>query len=347
MIRFPSSLRSGSVIGITAPSGGVPLHQHARLDLAIHQLKSRGYRVREGATIRCGQHKHVSAPKYQRAADFVAMWSADDIDAIYPPWGGELLIEILPLLDFNRLAESRPKWVLGYSDTSTLLFALTVRCDIATAHGTNLMDFVSTAISPLADQCLAPLAVSPGSTIAQRSSDRYQVNWVDFTNEPARAYNLTESTRWRVLGRDDCAHVRFVGRMIGGCIDTIRHLVGTPYGDLSAFKRRNGADGIVMYLENCELSPPDLARSLWGMRLAGWFDGIAGLVLGRSSGPEAKDPAHLTQDEALLSVLSDLGVPVIIDADIGHRPPQLTIVNGAVGEWRCEDGAGSLRQTLA
>ena len=60
-----------------------------------------------------------------------------NIDIIIPPWGGELLIEILEYLDFTKW---KAKWVLGYSDTSVLLLAATLNTGIATAHGTNFVD---------------------------------------------------------------------------------------------------------------------------------------------------------------------------------------------------------------
>jgi len=52
-----------------------------------------------------------------------------EVAAIIPPWGGELLIEVLPLLDFNKITETECKWVMGYSDTSTLLMPLTLIVD--------------------------------------------------------------------------------------------------------------------------------------------------------------------------------------------------------------------------
>ena len=52
----------------------------------------------------------MSGPKHKRTEDFMNFWMRDDIDAIIPPWGGELLIEILPLLDFQKMKEAKPKW---------------------------------------------------------------------------------------------------------------------------------------------------------------------------------------------------------------------------------------------
>ncbi len=42
-VLFPPRLAPGDVIGVTAPSSGVPEHLHPRLELAIKNLKKRGY----------------------------------------------------------------------------------------------------------------------------------------------------------------------------------------------------------------------------------------------------------------------------------------------------------------
>src|SRR6185437_9815201 len=81
--------------------------------------------------------KAKSAPAEKRADEFNEMMRDDNINIIIPPWGGELLIEILQKIDFENI---KNKWVLGYSDTSVLLLAITLKTGIATAHGTNLVD---------------------------------------------------------------------------------------------------------------------------------------------------------------------------------------------------------------
>ena len=56
--------------------------------------------------------------------------------AVMPPWGGELLIDILPHLDWPAPRQAaRPEWIIGYSDLSTFMFAYTLRTHIATLNG--------------------------------------------------------------------------------------------------------------------------------------------------------------------------------------------------------------------
>lgn len=83
------------------------------------------------------QDKTKSASAKKRADEFNKMMLNEDVQLIIPPWGGELLIEILEYIDFENIQN---KWVLGYSDISLLLLAITLKTGIATAHGTNLVD---------------------------------------------------------------------------------------------------------------------------------------------------------------------------------------------------------------
>ncbi len=101
---------------------------------------------------------------------------------------------------------------------------------------------------------------------------------------------------------------------------------------------------MILYLENAEASPPAVCRMLWNMRLAGWFEGVNGLLLGRSGGVESE---AFTYMDALHDVLDELCVPIVYDVDIGHRAPQMTIVNGSLGVVSCSGGKGTITQTLS
>ncbi|MBK8047901.1 MAG: LD-carboxypeptidase [Anaerolineales bacterium] len=122
-IRYPSPLRRGDTIGITAPSAGVGPALEPRLTFCLQALQDLGFRIREGHCLR--SDKMASAPAQMRADELQAMLLDDSIRAILPPWGGEILIDLLPLLDWEALAA--PKWIIGYSDLSTFMAPYTLR----------------------------------------------------------------------------------------------------------------------------------------------------------------------------------------------------------------------------
>ena len=346
-LRYPSPLHPGARIAVTAPSSGVEAAVHPRLDLAIAHLRAQGFAVEEGHCLR-EQRNDASAPADERAAELMHFLLRDDIEAVIPPWGGELAIELLDRLDWHALQGARPKWLLGYSDTSTLLLALTLELGWATAHGPCLMDGVAAQNDALTAGAMAALALPAGSEFTQQPSAMWQAQWTDFAKEPACTYRLTEPTRWRCLNRDAGAPIECSGRLIGGCIDTLMHTAGTRFGDVRAFIALAQGDGVLLYLENAEQSPTALVRALHRLRWAGWFDGLAGLLIGRNAAPEASGEDRLRYADALQSVLGGLPCPVLVDLDIGHKPPQMLLVNGALAtlRWSAAGGA-SLVQRLA
>ncbi|MEZ7171633.1 S66 peptidase family protein [Sporosarcina sp. OR05] len=334
LIRYPKPLQKGNTIGVTAPSSGVDEALHQLVHDAKQQFENRGYSVEVGDTV-WTQQKAASASKEVRAAELMAMLKDPSIAAIIPPWGGELLMEILPLLDWD---EVEPKWLLGYSDSSTLLFALTIKTGIATAHGPNLVEMRSDEWEPVASKFLDVLHAAPDATIYQTSSTKYQSQWQhDAPNDPY-VYKLNTDTKWKVIGEDT---IEMKGRLLGGCIDTIRHLVGTPYGDVASFQKNYVNDEpIIWYLENCELTSTDLHRSLLQLHYAGWFANAAGIVFGRS--PAGQEVKGFTVFDSMERIQELTGLPIIYDADVGHVPPQITFVNGAYGVVTVAHGKGQV-----
>jgi muramoyltetrapeptide carboxypeptidase len=342
-IRYPAPLVPGSRIAVTAPSSGVEPPLHRRLDLVIGHLRQQGFGVEEGQCLRA-EHMSASAPAAERAAELMRFLLRDDIAAILPPWGGELAIELLDRLDWAALASARPKWLLGYSDLSTLQVPITLHMGWATAHGPCLMDLAPGQADPLTSRVMQHLATPAGGAFEQTQSSHWQKQWTDFALVPDTTYALTEPTRWWALdGRSEAA---FSGRLIGGCIDTLVHVAGTAHGDVRGFIERH-AEGTILYLENSEMSPMELVRALHRLRWSGWLDGIAGLLIGRSTGRETTGAHELRYTDALRSTLGALPGPVLVDVDIGHRPPQMLLVNGARAEvrWSAASG-GKVRHVL-
>ena len=110
-MKYPKLLQSGDTIGICAPSSGVSgALLSARLDNAISNIEILGYKVMETASVR-NDKKCVSADSATRAAEFMSLYENLDVAAILPPWGGEFLMDMLPYLDFEKLASLPAKWV--------------------------------------------------------------------------------------------------------------------------------------------------------------------------------------------------------------------------------------------
>ncbi|WP_460797852.1 S66 family peptidase [Nocardioides pacificus] len=319
-IRYPRPLQPGDRIGVTAPSSGVPARLRGRLDQGVETLRSRGYDVTVGACL-VGDGP-VSAPAPQRAAELQAMLLDPAIRAVVPPWGGELSIDLLDLLDWDALAQAEPTWVVGFSDLSTVLLALTTRLGWATLHGSNLMDTPyrpPTGLTHWTDVAAATEA------LVQRSPGRFRsAGWDDYENQPGIDEMTLDATgRWRLVGAES---LDVSGRLVGGCLDIVHHLAPTPYGDVAGFGRAHADEGLVVYLEAAECEAYETARALHGLRLAGWFEHAKAVLVGRTTAP---DSAGMTQHAAVLDALGGLDLPLVLDVECGHVQPFLPLVNGA------------------
>lgn len=334
MIRYPV-LRPGMTVGVTAPSSGLEPQHHIIMQLAVERMEREGYKMIVGSTV-WSQQEAKSAPAAERADELNRMLKGEETDLLIPPWGGELLIELIDAVDYGQLPL---KWILGYSDTSVLLLAVTLKTGMATAHGTNLVDLRSREWDGVTARWQDVLSAPAGGEVRQHSSRLYQKEW-SRELPPEQVFLFTEKTAWKcVTGTES----EVEGRLLCGCIDVIRHLIGTPYGDVQGFRDQHiPGEPVLWVLENCELSTADLRRSLVQMRLAGWFDNCAGVLFGRSP---ANQPVNgYTALQVYRDLEQELGVPVIYDIDCGHVPPQLTFINGAWAKFKISGGAAEVLQ---
>ena len=71
---------------------------------------------------------------------------------------------------------------------------------------------------------------------------------------------------------------------------------------------------------------------------SGYFKYTSGFIFGKPA--ICENEYNISYEETLKDALGDLHVPVIYNADIGHVPPQLAIINGSIAEIISKDGKG-------
>ena len=100
---------------------------------------------------------------------------------------------------------------------------------------------------------------------------------------------------------------------------------------VNQFNEKYKEDGIIWFLECCDLNVMGIRRAMWQMKNAGWFQHVKGFLIGRPCciGEEMMGLDHY---HAVTDILKDFEVPIIMDMDIGHRPPMMPLVCGSMAE---------------
>lgn len=325
---YPRFLEKNDIIGITAPSQGVGNHL-ASFKKSIKTLEEYGYKIKETASVR--NKGMVSTTGEKRSQELDEVITDKNVKMIICASGGDFLLEMLPTINWKNIKQN-PKWIMGYSDPTALLYITTTKLDIATIYGCNAGSFDQTNLH----ECLKNnLKILSGNILTQKSFDLYQKGWL----EESDGYNLTEPVYWEDLNGE----VNIQGRIIGGCLDCLKDIIGTPYDYTKKFIEKYKDDGFIWYFDVCELSVEEFYRTLFQMKEAGWFEYIKGVVVGRVAVPRCFYKDFSYQD-ALKKIFPN--IPLIFNADIGHVPPKMTIINGSIAKVTCKEGKGAISQTL-
>ena len=120
---------------------------------------------------------------------------------------------------------------------------------------------------------------------------------------------------------------RATGVTIGGCVSVLSTSVAT-----TAF---TGTRGGMALLEDVNEPAYRLDSYLTHLRRAGWFDGVAGIVLGSWAGCEPAEPV-------VVDVLGDLGVPILGELGFGHGPDPITVPLGVGADLDADAGTLTL-----
>jgi len=371
-MRYPEFLKKGGTIGVIAPSFGCTTEPYATLEReAVRRFERDGYRVIEGPNVREEKGVGKSNTPEACAAEINDFFTSDRADVLISAGGGETMCEDLSFVDFGAIQAAPPKWFMGYSDNTNLVFPLTTLADTASIYGPCVSDFAQNPRHPAVEDAFRALtgelgcgerpdghggpgpARAGGSagpvTLTVRNYDRWELEKHPEGSDVFLPYNATEPNRFRIYEPDgrgglfvhfpvsEKRETRFSGRLVGGCLDILFTLAGTRFDGVRAFADRYRDDGIVWFFEACELSPMDVRRCLWALSEAGWFRGANGFLVGRPM-RYGESAMGMNMYNAVTGVLGKYGVPVLADLDIGHLPPMMPLISGSLATVTARPG---------
>jgi len=243
--------------------------------------------------------RHHAGSDEQRAEDLQSAWCDPSVTAVLCARGGSGAARVLDRLDWAAMRDAGPKVLVGFSDATVLHEAVAHHLGLATLFG--------------------PM---PASVVfAGTDPDPVTLDHLRRT--------LLEPQSVRVLSHPGTScHVdgRATGVTVGGTLALLASTVGTP-------ESRKGA-GAIAVLEDIAEPAYRLDSMLTQLERTGWFDGVAGVVLG--SWTDCGDGAL----ETVVERLAALGVPLMSGLPFGHGVPALTVPLGLAAEL--DAGAGTL-----
>lgn len=342
-MRYPKSLPAGGTIGFPAPSCGCATEPYSTaFEHALEKFQSKGFRTLPGPNARADQGIGISNLPEKCAREFMDMYLSEETDCLISCGGGELMCEILPYVDFEKLAQATPKWFMGYSDNTNLTFLMATLADTASVYGPCVASF---GIEPWHASLNDAIEILTGERKSVSSYGLWEKESLKDAEHPLVPYNLTEKLAMQCfIGREPAESVRFQGRLLGGCLDILVCHVGTRFDRVREFVERYKEDGIIWFLEACDLNVFGIRRAMWQLEEAGWLQHVKGFLIGRSRNG---DPMmNLDNLNAFLEVAGRKSVPVVLDVDLGHMPPMMPVIVGSLGEVSVSENSVSVRMRL-
>ena len=322
-MRIPKFIKTGDCLGFIAPSYGCNIEPYrSGFQHAQEKLKEMGFLTDIGPNCYEGKGIGISNTPQKCAEEVNAVFSNQEVDAVLSCGGGELMCEILDDVDFKAISQEEPKWYMGYSDNTNLTFLLTILCDTASVYGPCAPAF---GMEPWHESLSDAMQLLMGKKRSIHGYPMWEKESEKDETHPLAPYHVTEE---RIMKRFPDQDAVIEGRLLGGCLDCLKNLVGTKYDKTREFIKRYQADGIIWYLEACDLNVMDIRRAVWQLEHAGWFSHARGFLIGRPL-CFGEELFGLDQYRAVTDLLAKYQVPVLMDLDIGHLPPMMPMVNGA------------------
>jgi muramoyltetrapeptide carboxypeptidase len=292
MIIKPYQLIEGDTIGILSPS--FVLKQEV-IQPSLEKLKEKGFKIRIAKNAFKDTFGYAATPE-ERAEDFNNMVLDNEVKMLLFG-GGEVCNEILPLLDFS-LINKNPKIICSYSDSTTLLNAITMLSKVVTFYGQSLRTFLD-----LTDY-------------------NYQCFQTAFCNNDIRTFK--SNSKWEIIREGKCE-----GTLVGGYLANLALMLNGNY-----FKYDNDRKYILFIEDHIRFSSPAVVSKYFShIEQSGFINCVTGLIFGHYS-----EEASPILNSILLRLASKYKIPTVKCDDFGHGINNAIIpmgINAEIDTERC------------
>jgi muramoyltetrapeptide carboxypeptidase len=297
----PRALVRGSRVAVVAPAS--PFRDDD-LRAGLGELQALGFEPVVDVRV-FARDGYQAGPAELRAAVIEQALEDPSIDALIGARGGYGSVNVLPLLDRERVRAAR-KAIIGYSDLTALLAWVTLGCGLVSFHGPTV-----------------------AGRLARGTAGYDRDTFVRLLTEPTPLGPL-EAPGVEVFVRGEAA-----GPLVGGTLTQLAASLGTPF----AF---DPPAGCVLFVEDVNERPYRLDRMLTQLRLAGVLERAAALVFGEMVGCDEPGGGPAAR-EVLARLVSGFPGPVLFGFPSGHaRGPAWTLPFGVRVRVRARGTSGTV-----
>ena len=295
----PSALRQGAKIGLIAPASSFNREAFLR---GCDRLRQMGYEPVYAQDI-FDRDIYFAGTAERRTHELHEFWRRDDVAAMICVRGGYGSNYLLEKLDYNLFA-ARPKILLGCSDITSLLTAISDRTGLIGFHGPMVAKDIADGTFDLSSW-----------TSALQGADQWTV--------PTPGVEVLRSGRAS-------------GRLYGGCLSMLVASLGTPF--------EIQTQGSILFIEDVGEKPFRIDRMLMQLRMAGKLNGVRGFVFGEMLDCAPPKDETYTLQQVIMRVLEPFNVPVVYGLKSGHvTSGNTTLPIGVQAELEAQGANVSLR----
>jgi len=291
-IILPESIKPGATIGIIAPSSSAPRQTTKE---GIKYLQSKGYIIKKAPYLTKGKF-YLAGPDKIRLNNLIKFILDPEIDALICVRGGYGLLRILDQIPYDKLKQTKPKILVGYSDFTALQMALLKKCGWITYSGPMVASEMGKGISKFSEYWF-------WKTI---DHDNFPITLENPQDQPMQVYKQGKAK----------------GKLIGGCLSLITPLLNTSY--MPSLK------GAILILEDVGEPTYKIDKLFQILKLHNVFEEISGLILGNflNCFPQNKNKSFTLQD-LLNDFVSQYNFPIITNFAYGHISQRFTLPVGS------------------
>ncbi|MDP3558032.1 MAG: LD-carboxypeptidase [Bacteroidota bacterium] len=284
----PKALKSGDTVAITSPAGAV--WDTKQIEIFATILKSFGFNVVYGKTLN-EKFGYFAGSDELRANELNDFFADKNIKGIFCMKGGWGCARILDKLDYKLIKEN-PKVLIGFSDITALLLAITSKTNLITFHG----PVGNSGWNEFTKSVFTNVTMVPKSFI--------------FPENPFGEDKIVTITSGKASGE-----------LFGGNLTVLSSLIGSSY--LPHWENK------ILFLEEAKEEPYSIDRMLTQLKLSGVLDVISGFVFGKCAKCLAEEPLKaFTFHEVIMQHIQPLKIPAFYGAMIGHIENKLTVPLG-------------------